>query len=48
MAFRMHMYISMKTLTLSNLKHIVSKTTNEQLKQQAQAELVRRAILGVK
>ena len=48
MAFRMHMYISMKTLTLSNLKHIVSKTTNETLKQQAQAELVRRAILGVK
>lgn len=38
----------MKTLTIGALKEIVSKTKNEALKQQAQAELVRRAILGVK
>lgn len=38
----------MKTLTIDALKEIVKNTKNEALKQQAQAELVRRAILGVK
>ena len=41
----MHMYISMKTLTIKALEEIINKTENKELKAKAQTELTLRLAL---